>query len=169
MNGVNIELTDDQIRDAVRTVVDEELPEAVRDQVRAYANAVIKDRVNDRIGAVVDELLANEQFVYGRASGGRSLDDLVRGVVKTYLDERVYLYTATDDRPSVRFAKASYDQHTGPTRLEEFTRFVVERFFDEHLAAKMESTVRAFVEQRGGIEQVAREQMAQLLKEKFKL
>lgn len=169
MNGVNIELTDDQIRDAVRTIIDEELPEAVRDEVRQRADTIIKERVSDRIGVVIDELMANEQFVYGRAQGGRSLDDLIRGVVKTYLDERVYLYTATDDRPSVRFAKASYDQHTGPTRLEEFVRFVVERFFDEHLAAKMESTVRAFVEQRGGIEQVAREQMAALLKEKFKL
>lgn len=166
---MKIELTDEQLYSAVRTVVDEEMPEAVRDEVRKRADTIIKERVSDRIGAVIDEMMASEQFVYGRAQGGRSLDDLVRGVVKTYLDERVYLYTATDDRPSVRFAKASYDQHSGPTRLEEFVRFVVERFFDEHLANKMESTVRSFVEQRGGIEEVAREQMAKLLKEKFKL
>lgn len=166
---MKVELTDEQIYSAVRTVVDEEMPEAVRDEVRERADAVIKERVDARIGAVIDEMMASEQFVYGWAEGGRSLDDLVRGVVKTYLDERVYLYTATDDRPSVRFAKASYDQHAGPTRLEEFVRFVVERFFDEHLAIKMESTVRSFVEQRGGIEEVAHQQMAKLLKEKFKL
>lgn len=166
---MKIELTDEQLNSAVRTIVDEEMPEAVREIVRRRADSIIKERVDARLGTVVDDMMASEQFVYGRAQGGRSLDDLVRGVVKTYLDERVYLYSTNDDRPSVRFAKASYDQHTGPTRLEEFVRFTVERFCDEHLANKMEATVRAFVEQRGGIEQVAREQMAQLLKEKFKL
>jgi hypothetical protein len=166
---MRVELTDEQLSSAVRTIVDEEMPEAVREIVRKRANDIIKERVDVRLGAVIDEMMASEQFVYGRAQGGRSLDDLVRGVVKTYLDERVYLYSKTDDRPSVRFAKASYDQHTGPTRLEEFVRFTVERFCDEHLASKMEPTVKTFVEQRGGIEQVAREQMAALLKERFKL
>jgi hypothetical protein len=169
MGQMKVELTDEQLDYAVQRIVDEEMPEAVREIVRKRADVIIKERIDVRLGAVVDDLLANEQFVYGRAQGGRSLDDLIRGVVKTYLDERVYLYSATDDRPSVRFAKASYDQHAGPTRLEEFVRFTVERFCDDHLANKMESTVKTFVEQRGGIEQVAREQMAQLLKEKFKL
>lgn len=167
---MKVELTDDQIADAVRSIVDEEMPEAVRDAVRKHADTVIKERVGERIGAVADEMLASEQFVIGRSYGGQQpLDHHVRGAIKTYLDERVYLYSETSDLPSVRLARASYNQNSGTTRLEGFLRFSIERFCDEHLAAKLESTVKEFLEQRGGIEQVAREQMAALLKEKFKL
>lgn len=167
--AINFELEEDAVLNAVRTVVDEEMPEAVRDAVREYAGAMIKERVDNRIGAVLDEMLANEQFVHGRSQTSQPLDGLVRGAIKSYLDERVYLYSETSDLPSVRLAKASFNQNSGMTRLEGFLRFSIERFCDEYLVAKLGSTVKEFLEQRGGIEQVAREQMAQLLKEKFKL
>lgn len=168
--AINFELEEDAVLNAVRTVVDEEMPEAVRDAVRERADAIIKERVDARIGAVVDEMLANERFVTGHWDQTATLDQVVKRAVSSYLDERVYLYSHTSDRPSVRFTRNSYQgDNSSPTRLEAFLRFSIERFCDEHLAAKLESTAKVFIEQRDGIEQVAREQMAQLLKEKFKL
>jgi hypothetical protein len=166
---MNIALTDEQVLDAVRAVVDEEMPEAVRDAVLTHANTVIKEAVYERIRPVVERVLTTDQFVYGRIDAARSLDDMVRGAIKSYLDERVYLYSETSDVPSVRLAKASYDQRSGITRLEGFLRFSIERFCDEYLNQKLEATAKAFLDERGGIEQVAKEQMAALLKEKFKL
>jgi hypothetical protein len=166
---MNVNLSEDEIRDAVRAVVDEEMPDAVRVAVLSHAGTLIKDAVAARIGPVIDEMLSNEQFVTGRYDDVKTpLDRLVKGAVSKYLDERVFLYSKTDDRPSVRFS-ASAGNSGQPTRLEAFLRFTVERFCDEHLATKLEPTVKAFIEQRGGIESVAREQMAALLKEKFKL
>lgn len=164
---MKVELTDEQLSSAVRTIVDEEMPEAVREIVRRRADSIIKERVDARIGAVVDEMLANEQFVSPRPFANVTLDLLVKRAVSAYLDEPVYLYSKTDDRPSVRFTRCS--SGSGPARLEAFLHFVIEKFCDEHLAAKLEATAKQYLEARGGIEKVAREQMAQLLKEKFKL
>jgi hypothetical protein len=165
---MKVELTEEQIRDAVRSVVDEEMPEAVRDAVQVHANTIIKEAVDERIGRVVDEMLLNEQFVVGRTHGHASLDGLVKSAVRSYLDERVYLYSDTNSLPSVRFARSS-SQHSEPTRLEAFLRYTVEKFCDEHLAEKLSGTVADFLQKRGGIEAIARLEMAKLLKEKFKL
>ena len=166
---MNIALTDEQILDAVRAVVESEMPEAVRDAVLTHAATVIKEAVAERIKPVVEKTLTTDQFVYGRCDGARSLDDMVKGAIKNYLDERVYLYSEKSDVPSVRLAKASYDQRSGITRLEGFLRFTIEQFCDEYLIQKLEATAKAFLDERGGIEAVCREQMAALLKEKFKL
>ena len=166
---MKVELTDEQLSSAVRTIVDEEMPEAVREIVRKRANDIIKERVDARLGAVVDEMLASEKFVSARAGGDSvTVDTMMSRAVRTYFDERVYLYSDKDDRPSVRFSRTSSD-NSMPTRLEAFLRFSIERFCDEHLATRLKPIVSTFLEQKGGIEQVAREQMAQLLKEKFKL
>lgn len=166
---MKIELTNEQILDAVRAIVDEEIPEAVRDAVLTHSKTVIKERVTARIGPVLDEMLASEQFVIGRWDDQKTpLDQLIKNAVRSYLDERVYLYSASDDRPSVRFSRTS-SNNSEPTRLQAYLLFTVERFCDEHLATKMESTVASFLTERGGIDQVAREQMAKLLYEKFKL
>jgi hypothetical protein len=165
---MKVELTDEQIREAVRSVVDEEMPEAVRDAVQAHANTVIKERVDERIGIVVDDMLRNEQFVVARWNGKGNLDEMLKGAVRSYLDERVYLYSKTSDLPSVRFARSS-SYSSEPTRLEAFMRYTVEKFCDEHLAEKMAGTVDEFLQKRGGIEAVARQEMATLLREKFKL
>jgi len=165
---MDINVSEESIKDAVRAVVEEEMPEAVRHAVLSHAKTVIKEAVDRRVGPVVEDLLANEQFVVGRYEHNAPLDSLVRGAIKTYLDERVYLYSDKDDRPSVRFNRTTHN-NSSPTRLEAFLRFSIERFCDEHLAAKLEPIVAEFINQRGGIEQVAREQMAALLKEKFKL
>lgn len=165
--SISVELTEEQIHEAVRGIVDEEMPDAVRAAVMAHADAVIRERVAARIGPVVDEMLANEQFVTGRRDDQKTpLDRLIKQAVSSYLDERVFLYSRDDVRPSVRL---SHTSSNGPTRLEAFLRFSIERFCDEYLIEKLAPTVASFIEQRGGIEQVAREQMAALLKEKFKL
>lgn len=170
IKAINFELEEDAVLNAVRSVVDEEMPEAVRDAVREHAATMIKERVDERIGCVLDEMLAAEQFVTGHWDQNAPLDQMIKNAVRSYLDERVYLYSYTNDRPSVRFTRNSYQgDNSAPTRLEAFLRFSIERFCDEHLAAKLESTVKEFLDQRGGVEQVAREQMARLLKEKFKL
>lgn len=168
---MQIELTDEQIRNAFCSIVEEELPDAVRVAVRTHADHIIKEAVRERIKPVVDGMLASEQFVSGRWDDQKTpLDIMIKRAVSAYLDERVYLYSKTDDRPSVRFTRSS-SQHgsDGPTRLEAFLRFTIEQFCDAHLANKLEATAKAFLDERGGIEVVAREQMAQLLKEKFKL
>lgn len=168
MSDIKIEVTEDQIRDAVRVVVDEEMPEAVRDEVRKHGDSLIRERVDERIGAVVDEMLRNEKFVVSRWDGKATLEESIKGAVRSYLDERVYLYSKTSDLPSVRFARSS-SYSSEPTRLEAFVRYTVEKFCDEHLAEKMSATVASFLQQRGGIEAVARQEMAALLRQKFKL
>ena len=165
---MRVELTDEQLSSAVRAIVDEEMPEAVRDAVQVHANTLIKERVDARIGVVVDEMLRNEQFVVSRRQGNAKLDETIKGAVRAYLDERVYLYSKTSDLPSVRFARSS-SYSSEPTRLEAFMRYTVEKFCDEHLAEKMAATVNDFLQRRGGIEAVARQEMAILLREKFKL
>lgn len=168
MSGISIEVTDDQIRDAARAIVEEEMPEAIRDEVRRLAGDVIKQRVNERIGAVVDDMLANEQFVTSRWERERPLDEAVKGAVRSYLDERVYVYSATEDLPSKRFAQ-SCSQSGGPTRLGAYLQYSIERYCDEHLKDKLTPVVLDFLTERGGIEKVAREEMARLLREKFKI
>lgn len=167
--AINFELTEDEIRGAVQSIVEEEMPDAVRSAVLTHANTLIKDAVAARIGPVIDEMLSSEQFVTGRWDDHKTpLDQLVKGAVRSYLDERVFLYSSADDRPSVRLQRTASNS-SEPTRLEAFLRFSIERFCDEHLTAKLEPTVKSFLEQRGGIEQVAREQMAELLRLKFKI
>jgi hypothetical protein len=112
-------------------------------------------------------MLANGQFVTGRWDDQKTpLDELIRRAVRSYLDQRVYEYSRTSDKPSERFHGTS---SSGPTRLEAFLGFTVERFCDEHLTAKLQATAESFITGRGGIEKIAREQMAKLLKDKFKL
>ena len=169
MEAMKIEISQGAINEAVRAIVDEDLPGAVRGAIETEAQLLIDSKVRERIGPVIDAALASGQFVTGRYTDSTTpLDVLVKSVVVRYLDERVYLYAKTSDKPSIRLARSTPNS-SEPTRLEAFLRFTVERFCDEYLIQKLESTVSKFLDKRGGMEAVARQQMAQLLKEKFKL
>lgn len=125
--------------------------------------------MRERIAPVIDKMLAEEKFVYsGSFSDDRTIDDVVRGSVKCYLDERVFLYSKTSDAPSERLRQTSGGSGS-PTRLEAFLRFSIERYCDDHLREKLTPVITEFLKERGGVESVAREQMAALLREKFKL
>lgn len=168
MSDIKIVVTDEQIYDAVRAVVEEEMPDAVRGAVRAQADTVIRQMVRERLAPLVEEVLTSDEVVTTHSGGFKfTLNDLVKRTVRSYLDERVYLYSKDKDLPSERFVGTSSSH--GPSRLQAFLGYVVERFCDEHLADKLAPVVAEFIEQKGGIEQVAREQMAALLKKRFSL
>lgn len=168
-----IEYTDEEILYELQNVIREFFGEKIESIIESKATEIIDDQLNKRLIPIIDKFLNGGKFEnhYGWNndwSEKKKVDDIVEKKVTKYLDERVYCYSNSSDKPSERY-HASSGTDGYPSRLEAFLEYSIAKYIDKNISEKMEGIVREFVQERGDIKKVAKEQMQQLLREKFKL
>jgi hypothetical protein len=169
-----IEFTDSEILYELREVIKELFENKIESLIDDKANKIIEEEVENKLHPIIEKSLNNEKFIEHHGwrndyTGEKTIDEIVKQVVSNYLNDRVYLYSRTSDTPSERYAKTSSSNTDNPTRLEMFLIYCIERYIDKNIADKMENITKSFIEQRGDILKVAKEQMQELLRKKFGL
>lgn len=169
-----VEYTPEEVMEQLREVIREEMTESVRVLMHERVRDLVDAAIKEQLGPLVIGALNSETFTLRYGSGlyggttGQAIDGIVKRQVIEYLDERVYHYTSRSETASERVHRST-SQNSGPTRLECFLRFAIERFVDQHAVDKMTPIAAEFIKERGGIEAVAKQQMAELLRAKFGL
>jgi hypothetical protein len=166
-----IKYDDEDLSVALKEVIEEQAAAEIRAIVRERASELVAQVLDREIDPLVMSVLTGEKFSvrgYKDYLHSQDMAGLVKAAVVNYLDARVYHYDPSSDLPSKMVRDAS-DSHCGPTRLEVFLRYCIDKHIDAHIKDKMGAVTKEFIEKRGDIEKAAREQMASLLKEKFRL
>jgi len=163
--NIAVEVHSDDISYHLREVI----TDLVGEEIKVLTNTLARDMVQQEIDKILEPLvisvLTKEEFSFNRGydyyHSGTAVKGMTRLMVKDYLDQPCYSYSQSSNKPSGRLKKSS--SRSDPSRLEQFLRFAIERYFDEHIEAKMADLTKNYLQGKEAIEEIAKQKMTDLL------
>jgi hypothetical protein len=169
-----VEFTDYELLETLKESIKDIFEDRIQELINTESLRIIKEEVGKKLKPLIDETIETHKFLEHHGwmndyEGEETISDMVKKEVKKYLDEKVYLYSKTDETLSGRYAKDSNPSSRDPSRLESYVRFVIAKYFDENTLDIITPIVEEFLKDRENLEKLAKEEMSALLKNKFNL
>lgn len=162
--NISLELTKEDLEYEVQNLISEIAKNEIKNIVRSKADQMIEEELKDKISPIVEAYLENAKIKYD--SRDRNIDTYISGIIKDYLDEKVYVYSKSSDKLSEVYKKSS-DNSGKSTRASMWvTKKAIESvdtYFYEEIQNLVEEKVKQIAPTKEEIEEIIKRE----IKERF--
>ncbi|NYV64613.1 hypothetical protein HYI36_05045 [Bacillus sp. Gen3] len=147
--NVNLEISKEDLNDELRHLISEIASDEIRRMVREESDQMIKEEIKRIVSPIVDSYLESAQVgrenisYHSNDISRRHVDEYIKRLIVSYLDEPVYLYSRDSSELSKRYWKAS--DKNDKTRAERWVNEKARSFVDNELFRKIEIRIEEVV------------------------
>lgn len=169
--NINLELSKEDLNYELQNLVSEIATEQIKKMVKKEAESMVKQEVKRIISPIVDSYLENalvgREYIsyHSNDISRRNVDEYIKSIIVSYLDEPVYVYSKNSSELSKRYWKSS--DNSDKTRAERWVNEKAKEFIDNGLFKNIESEIEDIVKSLTPSEEEIQEIIKREVRAKF--